>query len=219
MTSAARLSALILLFAPLAVGPWFITTASSQDEASGGATAAASPDATVEVVEMVGPFATKLDATIADRPATLKLTGTAFRKKFGIKFYQIAGYCCTKSSPKDVDALAALDVPKILILVLERDISENILRKSFELAFAANDPEKKFTAQADTFLNYVAAKPLKKGDKITITHLPGIGMQARVGDGEICRVEDREFAHVVWKVYMGPQGVCPVLREGLGERL
>ncbi len=34
-------------------------------------------------------------------------------------------------------------------------------------------------------------------------------MQARVGDGEICRVEDREFAHVVWKVYMGPQASAP----------
>lgn len=215
MSQAARPLALVLLFAPLALGPRFISTASSNEgEKTAVVTATDSGP-----VEMVGPFATKLQTEVAEKPATLKLTGTAFRKKFGIKFYQIAGYCCTQHSPTDVDALAAADVPKILILVLERDISENILRKSFELAFADNDPEKKFTAEADKFLNHVAAKPLKKGDKITITHLPGIGMQCCVGDGETCRVENREFAHVVWKVYMGPQGVCPVLREGLGERL
>lgn len=220
MSRVVRPLALALLFVPLAVGPVIISQATSADTP-----AAASPTSDRAAAgqaappESVGPFTVKLETIVGGKPTTLNLTGTAYRKKLGIKFYQIAGYCCTTCSPGDVDMLAAADVPKILILILERDISENILRRSFELAFADNDPEKKFTAQVDTFLNHVAAKPLKKGDKITITHLPGVGMQCQVNNGEVCRVPDREFAHVVWKVYMGPQGVCPVLRAGLGERL
>ncbi len=67
MTSAARLLASFCC-SPHSRWDRVHRHASSQDEASGGAAAAASPDATVEVVEMVGPFATKLDATIAEPP-------------------------------------------------------------------------------------------------------------------------------------------------------
>jgi len=164
-------------------------------------------------------FPSTQQVDVAGRPTVLQLTGTAVRKAFGLKFYEIAGYCCTTQQPRDVDALAAVDAPKQLILVLERDISENILRRSFEAAFAANDPDGKHVVHIQTLLDHLAAGPLKKGDRITLTHLPSGGVECQVRDARAICVAEPAFAHVVWNVYMGPKGVCPVLRKGLGTHL
>ena len=52
-----------------------------------------------------------------------------------------------------------------------------------------------------------------------ITHLPKQGIQVSVRNEAPINVDNLAFAHVVWNVYMGPDGVCKELRRGLGEKL
>lgn len=175
--------------------------------------------AAVKSVDGEGPFHGALQVDVGGRAERLILTGTAVRKALGLKFYQIAAYCDDDHAPRDVDAMAAADVPKRLILIMEKNISENILRRSFEQTFNTNDPEKKYVGPIQTLLDHVAAKPLSKGDRVTLTHLPRVGIQCQVCDAEPIVVSNPSFAHVVWNVYMGPKGVSPDLRKGLGARL
>lgn len=183
---------------------------------AGGAPAAAAGEA-VELVDDLFPVVRKTE--IDGRVCDLKLTGTAVRKKFGLTFYKIGGYCERSASPTCADTLAKADVPKQLVLVMQRDISQTILEKSFAASFADNDPENKFTEESKLTLGHMVAAPMKKGQTVTITHLPGKGMTCQVGDGETLHVPNPDFAHMVWNVYMGPKGVCPTLRTGLVERL
>lgn len=164
-------------------------------------------------------FPTSREAEIGGKPVTLRLTGWAYRKVIGLKMYRIGGYCDASHSPADVDALAAADVAKQLVLVMERDIKQSILRKSFEQAFAVNDPEEEFPAQISTLLDHMTATTLAKGDRVTLTHLPGRGVECRIRDEEPIVVADAAFAHVVWNVYMGPKSVTAELRRGLGSQL
>jgi hypothetical protein len=173
----------------------------------------------VEVVDAEGNFLGVVETRIAGRPERLRRTGTAVRKKLRIAFYRIAGYCDTDAAPADVDALAAADCPKRLVLIMERNIPDWVLKKSFEDAFAANDPEGRFADKFAQLLNHMTARPLVKGDCVTLTHLPQIGLECRIGDAAPITVADPAFAHVVWNVYMGPRGVCPTLRAGLGTEL
>ena len=220
-----------VLMATLAVAPVLVKSGSSDDaaplesstpQATSAAGAATNADASTTEISPVagdGSFVPVVQTKIDGKPTKLQLTGTAVRKAIGLKFYRIAGYCDVGHDPDDVDELASADVPKQLILVLERDIPENVLRRSFQMAFDANDPEQKYTADITKLLDHVMAEPLKKGDQITLTHLPQTGVECRVGDDEPLRVPVPLFAHVVWNVYMGPKGVCPVLRAGLGKHL
>lgn len=169
-----------------------------------------------------GPFPPYIQTKLGDRLVNLRLTGTAMRKALGIKIYHIASYLDDDVRLTDVDAVVAADVPKQLILVMERDISESLVRRSFGEAFRNNDPKHRFEGEAETFLAHMTAVPLMKGDRVTLTHLPGIGVECRVGDDHPDRavvVPVPEFAHVVWNVYMGPKVVSPDLRKGLGSRL
>jgi hypothetical protein len=186
----------------------------SGSQASGGAVSDAAP---VELVDNLFPVVrrTEIDGKVCD----LKLTGTATRKKIGLTFYKIGGYCEASAGPTCADTLVAADVAKQLVLVMQRDISQMILEKSFAASFAENDPENKFTAESKLTLDHMVAAPMKKGQTVTITHLPGNGMTCQVGDGQVLHVPNPAFAHMVWNVYMGPKGVCPTLRTGLVTRL
>lgn len=207
MSGLGRRSALAVLLIVLAAGP--LSMSASWSDESPPPTGGASDD----------PFPPVVEIDVGGRRERLNRTGIATRKKLGIKFYRIAGYCDADHAPKDVDALAAADVAKRLVLVMERDIADWVLRKSFEDAFAANDPDGRFTTEIKAMLDHMTARPLKKGDCVTITHVPQTGIECIVGDTGSASVKNLPFAHVVWNVYMGPQGVSPDLRSGLGSEL
>jgi hypothetical protein len=141
------------------------------------------------------------------------------RKKLGIQFYRIAGYCHADATPTDVDALIAADCPKQLILVMKRDIAEWILQKSFQQAFEANDQEGRYAKEIDDLLAHMSARRLQKGDRVTLTHLPRSGVECRVGDEAPWTLRDPRFAEIVWKVFMGPRPVSAEVRSGLGSML
>jgi hypothetical protein len=183
-------------------------------QSSGGQVSNAAP---VELVDNLFPVVRRTE--VGGKVCDLKLTGTAIRKKIGLTFYRIGGYCETSANPTCADTLAAADVAKQLVLVMQRDISQMILEKSFAASFADNDPENQFTAESKLTLDHMVAAPMKKGQTVTITHLPGQGMTCQVGDGQVLHVPNPAFAHMVWNVYMGPKGVCPTLRTGLVTRL
>jgi hypothetical protein len=211
----------VLLAAPgcgsegVTVAPIASNTTSLVSLPEGESNAAA--QAPVELVDELFPVVRKTE--VDGRVCDLKLTGTAVRKKFGLTFYKIGGYCESSAGPTCADTLAAADVPKQLVLVMQRDISQTILEKSFAASFAENDPENKFTKESEQTLGHMVAAPMQKGQTVTITHLPGKGMTCQVGNGAVLEVPNVAFAHMVWNVYMGPKGVCPTLRTGLVERL
>jgi len=179
--------------------------------------AAAAPAA--PVIEHDDIFPVKVVAEIGGKKAEMRLTGHAVRKALRIPFYKIGSYCCESIAPTDVDALVAADVPKQLLLVMERDISKAILERSFRETFEKNDPDNKFVAEIQTMLDYMTQSQMKRGEHVVITHLPNGGVSVRGRNQDPIVVSNPAFATVVWNVYMGPKGVSEALRTGLGSRL
>ena len=180
---------------------------------------ATSAPATKKPIELDDIFPVAVSAEIGGKKAEMRLTGHAVRRAMRIRFYKIGSYCCETIQPTDVDNLAAADVPKQLLLVMERDISSAILERSFRETFEKNDPDKKFVAEIQTMLDYMTSTALKKGEHVVITHLPKGGVSVRGRNQEPIVVNNPAFATVVWNVYMGPKGVSEELRTGLGSRL
>lgn len=189
---------------------------------SGTAAVAASPGGaagTAIPVPHEGIFPVRKTIDIAGVPAELRLTGQAIRKAMMIKFYKIASYCDHAQAPTDVDALAAADCAKQLCLTMVRDVPRSVLERGFQESFAKNDPEGKFAAETKLMLDHMLTAPLCEGETVQITHLPKQGIRVSVRDEAPINVDNLAFAHVVWNVYMGPDGVCKELRRGLGEKL
>ncbi|MBA4016387.1 MAG: hypothetical protein C0483_04290 [Pirellula sp.] len=166
-----------------------------------------------------GIFPVRKTIDIAGVPAEVRLTGQAIRKAMMIKFYQIASYCDHAHAPADVDALAAADCPKQLCLTMVRDVPKTVLERGFKESFAKNDPEGKFARETEIMLEHMLKSPLCEGETVHITHLPKQGIRVSVRNEAPIDVDNLAFAHVVWNVYMGPDGVCKELRRGLGEKL
>ncbi|MGC3969298.1 MAG: chalcone isomerase family protein [Pirellulales bacterium] len=186
---------------------------------SGSASGTAAATAAVEPVVLEGIFPVAKTIDVAGVSAQVKLTGQAIRKAMMIKFYQIASYCDSAHAPEHVDALAAANCPKQLVLTMVRDVPQSILQRSFKEAFAKNDPEGKFSAESTTMLEHMLKAPLCEGETVQITHLPNQGVACSVRGQEPVIVKNLDFAKVVWNVYMGPDGVCKELRRGLGQKL
>lgn len=157
-------------------------------------------------------------------PTKLRLTGSALRKKFGLRFYRIGSYCdaahCTPVAlPAGADSLIAVDCAKQLVLVMVREISASVLERSFADALAANDPQQKYAAESKRLLDHMLSAPMHEGQRVTLRHHPGRGMSCQVGDGERLHVDGLEFSRIVWSIYLGPKAVSPDLRTGLASRL
>lgn len=166
-----------------------------------------------------GIFPVRKTIDIAGVSSDLRLTGQAIRKAMMIKFYKIASYCDQTQAPSDVDALAAADCPKQLCLTMVRDVPRSVLERGFQEGFAKNDPQGKFAAETKLMLDHMLKAPLRDGETVHITHLPQRGISVSVRNEAPINVDNLAFAHLVWNVYMGPDGVCKELRRGLGEKL
>lgn len=177
------------------------------------------PVANAVPVPHEGIFPVRKTIDIAGVPAELRLTGQAIRKAMMIKFYQIASYCDHTQAPSDVDALAAADCPKQLCLTMVRDVPRSVLERGFQESFAKNDPAGKFAAETKLMLDHMLKAPLCEGETVQITHLPKQGIRVSVRNEAPISVDNLAFAHVVWNVYMGPDGVCKDVRRGLGQKL
>lgn len=189
---------------------------------SGTAATAVSPGGTAGTAVPVpheGIFPVRKTIDIAGVPAELRLTGQAIRKAMMIKFYKIASYCDHAQAPTDVDALAAADYPKQLCLTMVRDVPRSVLERGFQESFAKNDPEGKFAAETKVMLDHMLKSPLCEGETVQITHRPKQGIQVSVRNEAPIYVDNLAFAHLVWNVYMGPDGVCKDVRRGLGQKL
>lgn len=195
--------------------------------------AATSPGGTSAVVAIAAAAVDELEFPLELEPAAddfvppprkLLLSGSALRKRFGLRFYRIGSYCdaahCKPGAlPDGADSLIAADCAKQLTLVMVREISPSVLERSFSEALSANDPQQKFAAESKRLLDHMLSAPMHEGQQVTLRHHPRRGMSCQVGNGRPLHVDSVEFARIVWSVYMGPKGVSPELRTGLASRL
>lgn len=186
---------------------------------SGDGAASGDANAVAETVPYEGTFPVRKTIDIAGVPVELRLTGQAIRKAMMIKFYKIASYCDPAQAPADVDALAAADCPKQLCLTMVRDVPRSVLERGFQESFAKNDPEGKFAAETKLMLDHMLKAPLCEGETVQITHLPKQGIRVSVRNEAPINVDNLAFAHLVWNVFMGPDGVGKDVRRGLGQKL
>ncbi len=126
-------------------------------------------------------FTTTMGITVGDKPVKLVLTGVALREKYFLNVYAIASYVVEGASVHTAEELAAaVDQPKQLHLVMERDVSGKDFAEAFLIAIRQNYRVPDFTEEVDRLTEKIRELDMTKGDHIYLTHLPGVGLHCNV---------------------------------------
>jgi len=176
-------------------------------------------------VEMVGvegssnQYPAAIDSSIGGKNVKMRLTGTALRKKFVFSVYTLGSYVQEGVRIGSAEELAAADVPKQLHLMMERDVAGKDMAEAFAAAIRANYAAPTFDKELGGLMNYMQANPVKAGDQVWLTHVPGKGLHITVVGKAQMMIENVGFACAVWEIYLGRNNLGDAIKKGITSRL
>jgi hypothetical protein len=175
--------------------------------------------------EMVGvkgsdvQFEDRVTESIGGQQVPLRLTGTALRERMWVNVYAMASYVQEGAAAKSAEELAAADVPKKLVLKMERAVDGKRMSSAFRDGVTQNYKESEFPQELASFSQYFETSPVEVGHVITFTWEPGVGVHAQVADKEPLVIRSTRFAQAVWDIYFGKKNIGSGVKKGLTERL
>jgi hypothetical protein len=167
-------------------------------------------------------YPTPIASKIAGKDVRLVLTGTAERTKtflISVNVYAIGSYIQEGVKVHSAEELAAANCCKQLHLVMERDIDGKDMAEAFHNAVRLNYDAPQFDHELSVLMEYMRAHPVKKGDHVWLTSVPGAGLHCnQVGKGDI-KIDNPAFARAVWEIYLGKNNLGESIKKGLTSRL
>lgn len=155
--------------------------------------------------------------TVQVGSTTLVLNGMGLRTKFMIKVYVAGLYVERKSS--DTSAILRTDAPKRIVMQFLHGASKNQMTDAFDESFNDNSPDARKNLKADIDRFFAALEPLKEGDQMVFTYLPGTGTAFSVNGREKLTVAGSIFGEMIFSVWLGPKPPNADLKKGiLGTR-
>jgi hypothetical protein len=164
-------------------------------------------------------FPTPVERTVGGKQTTLVLTGTALRTKLLFNVYAIGSYLQQGVQVRNAEELAAVDAPKQLHLLMERDVDGPSMADAFKTAVRMNYPEPAFNDEVASLCDAIRAVSLKKHDAIYLTHVPRVGLHVQlVGKAEFT-IKNPSFSRAIWDIYLGKVNLGETIKKGLTSRL
>lgn len=144
---------------------------------------------------------------------TLKLNGMGLRKKAVFKVY--VGGLYLEAPASNAAAILASDAPKALKMHFLRSVDREKLVETFQEGFTANSPQKAPAQKAaiDKLLATVA--DVKEGSVTTYTYAPGTGTVVNRDGKDVATIEGKDFAEVLFSLWLGPKPPSEDLQKGL----
>ena len=144
---------------------------------------------------------------------TLVLNGLGLRKKFVVKVYVAGLYLEQKSS--DADAIVKAEAPRRVVMQFVRGVSKSQLADAFNESFDNNTPDARKTMKADIDRLLDALEPVKEGDQMVFTYIPGTGTTFAINGKEKLTIAAPAFAPVLFSVWLGPKPPTADLKKGM----
>jgi hypothetical protein len=168
--------------------------------------AAAAPAGTIERVTFPD--------TVSVAGRTLVLNGMGLRQKLFFNLYVGALYLEHKSD--DDSAILSADAPKRLVLhFLYKEVSREKMARSFQQGFKSNTGAQmgELKSQINRLLG--ALEPMKKGDEMSITYVPGAGTTLTLRGADKLTIPGLDFAKAFFSIWLGPLPPTDDLKDGL----
>lgn len=164
-------------------------------------------------------FPSTIVTPVGGQSVRMVLTGSALRTKYRFRVYAVASYLQEGVRARSPEALAALDVPKLLHLIFERDVDGATMASAYRDSIGRSFPAPAFAAELSTLERHFLANPVRQGDHIRLTHVPGVGMGVQVNARPTVLIRNVAFAQAAWGTYLGPNNIGMAVKTGLTSRL
>ena len=144
---------------------------------------------------------------------TLKLNGMGLRKKMGVKVY--VGGLYLEAPSANAAAILAADSPKALTMHFLRGVDKEKLVDTFKEGFEANAGSKAAAQKAGLNKLYSTVADVEDGSVTTYTYAPGTGTVVNRDGKDVATIEGKEFAEVLFSLWLGPKPPSEDLQKGL----
>lgn len=143
----------------------------------------------------------------------LQLNGMGLRKKWVFKVY-VAGLYLESPSRDAATIIQSKQIKRIEIQML-RDLSNARVTNGIERGFKKNAEDKLPALREKLDRLYAHVSDFRRGQKLTVTYVPGKGTMVRNSDGKEILIEGRDFAEAMFSVWLGKSPVDRSLKRGL----
>ena len=143
----------------------------------------------------------------------LVLNGLGLRTKMMVKVYVAGLYLEQKSS--DANAIIKADAPKRIVMQFVHGASKSQMSDAFNDSFNDNSPEAVKTMKADIDRLLGALEPVKVGDQMVFTYVPGTGTTFAINGKDKLTIAGPAFGPVLFSVWLGPKPPNPDLKKGM----
>jgi len=144
----------------------------------------------------------------------LILNGMGVREAtvFNVNVYVAGLYLLARSS--DGEKIAAAEEPKQMRIEFVRDVSKSDMADAIQKGFvrAAGDGYGKLKTRVERLVS--ALPEFKKGERFTITYLPGKGLELKSSSASTT-IDGSDFARVMFLIWIGKFPPNPGLKTGL----
>jgi hypothetical protein len=143
----------------------------------------------------------------------LVLNGLGLRTKIIVKVYVAGLYLEQKSS--DPSAIIKADAPKRIVMQFVHGASKSQMADAFNESFNDNTPDAVKTMKADIDRLLGALEPVKPGDQMIFTYVPGTGTTFALNGQEKLTIAGPAFGPVLFSVWLGPKPPNANLKTGM----
>lgn len=143
----------------------------------------------------------------------LVLNGMGLRTKFMVKVYVAGLYLPQKSS--DAGAILKADAPKRMVMHFVHGASKSQMSDAFEDSFRDNSPDAVKTLKVEIDKLLGAIEPVKEGDEMIFTYMPGTGTTFAVNGADKVTIAGQAFGQLLLSVWLGPKPPNADLKKGI----
>ena len=143
----------------------------------------------------------------------LVLNGLGLRTEFMVKVYVAGLYLEQKSS--DPGAIIKADQPKQIVMKFLHGASKSQMADAFSKSFNDNTPDAMKTMKGDIDRLLGALEPIKAGDEMVFTYVPGTGTTFAINGKDKLTIAGPAFAPVLTSVWLGPKPPTASLKKGM----
>ncbi len=143
----------------------------------------------------------------------LVLNGLGLRSEFMVKVYVAGLYLEQKSS--DPSAIIKADSPNRIVMQFLHGASQSQMADAFKQSFNDNTPEAMKTMKADIDRLLGALEPVKVGDQMVFTYVPGTGTTFAINGKDKLTIAGPAFGPVLLSVWLGPKPPTANVKKGM----
>jgi hypothetical protein len=143
----------------------------------------------------------------------LVLNGLGLRTEYMVKVYVAGLYLEQKSS--DTGAIIKADAPNRIVMQFLHGASKSQMANAFKESFNDNTPEAMKTMSADIDRLLGALEPVKVGDQMIFTYVPGTGTTFAINGQDKLTIAGAAFNPVLLSVWLGPKPPTANVKKGM----